>query len=240
LVGKATQQLDWLTCLRQARQEERLRISRLLHDEVGQVLSAVGLQIELLRMDCAGLPAVAERIAETQKLLASALQEVRELSYDLDPAIVERLGLQTSLERLIRRYGRNFPGELHWRYEGDPQAQTLQAAALYRIAELALENAVRHSGASHIELQARAGADGARLEVRDNGRGFDYPKILNHSAAPGLRLMQYEAEAAGLEFRLASESEKGTIVTAWWSQRAAGPEARRAATPRAARPGRKR
>jgi signal transduction histidine kinase len=239
-LAAATKRTDWVACLKQAREEERLRIARLLHDEVGQVLSALGLQLELLRMDLSDVPGVAERIAGTQKLLAGTLEQVRELSYELNPAIVERLGLQASLERLIRRYGRNFAGELHWSYEGDPQAQTLQAAALYRIAELALDNAVRHSGASQISLQASAGADRARLEVRDNGRGFDYPQILDRSAAPGLRLMRYEAQVAGLEFRLASEPEKGTIVTAWWSPPAARSEPKRAATRRPTRPGGKR
>ena len=104
----ATKRADWVACLKQACEGERLRISRLLHDEVGQVLSALGLQLELLRMDLSDVPAAAERIAGTQKLLASALEQVRELSYELNPAIVERLGLHASLERLVGRYRRNF------------------------------------------------------------------------------------------------------------------------------------
>ena len=240
MVGKTTQQLDWPACLRQARDEERLRVSRLLHDEVGQVLSAIGLQIELLRMDCAGLAAVAERIAETQKLLARALEQVRQLSYDLSPAIVEQLGLQAALARLVERCRKSFAGQLSWKYEGDPQAQGPQAEALYRIAELALEEAVRHSGAGRITLEVKAMAEGGRLELRDNGRGFDSIGAMEGNRGAGLRLMQHEAQRAGLQFRLAGESEKGTIVTAWWSPPAARSQPKRAATRRPAKPGGKR
>ncbi|MGB9604358.1 MAG: sensor histidine kinase [Bryobacteraceae bacterium] len=231
---------EWAACFKHARDKERLRICRLLHDEVGQVLSAVGLQLELLRMDCAQAPELARRIGEAQQLLERALEQVRGLSYDLNPGIVERLGLGPALRRLLERYRRDFRGQLQWDYQGDEQARSPQASAIYQIAEQALDNAVRHSGASEIAITVEVGSGRLRLEVRDNGRGLSYPRALESSQGAGLRLMQHEAERAGLELNLASEPERGTIVTALWPPSAGAARGRRVAIRRPRKPGEKR
>ncbi|MDW8131032.1 MAG: ATP-binding protein, partial [Bryobacterales bacterium] len=92
-----------------------------------------------------------------------------------------------------------------------------QAQAIYWIADEALQNAVEHSGASEITLTFEAAPDALRLEVRDNGRGFPCERVLAATPALGLRLMQWEAETAGMELRLASGPQGGTIVTVVWS-----------------------
>ena len=95
-----------------AREVESARISRLLHDEVGQVLSAVGLQMDVLKLDSNRWhPEIAERIHEIQHMLDHAMQEVRALSYDLNPAVVERAGLQSALDRLVGRFRSIFKGQ---------------------------------------------------------------------------------------------------------------------------------
>ncbi len=209
-----------MASIREAKLRERARISRLLHDELGQVLSAAGLQMDLARMDCQQVPGVGERIAEAQKLLERALAQVRDLSYDLSPAIVERLGLEAALARLVARQRARFPGELEWSYRGESQLRGAQAEALYRVAEQALENAVEHSGARRINLSVEIARQTIKLEVRDDGKGFTGAKVLRETPAIGLRLMKLEAEEAGMEFRLASGPQGGTIVTVVWPPRA--------------------
>src|SRR6185295_11298799 len=87
-----------------AREVESDRVSRTLHDEVGQVLSAVGLQLDVLRLDFQKqAPEIAPRTIEIQKMLDLAMSQVRTLSYDLNPAVVERVGLQNALDRLVGR-----------------------------------------------------------------------------------------------------------------------------------------
>lgn len=230
---------DWIASFRRANVRERTRISRLLHDEVGQVLSAVGLQMDLLRMDCQQVAGVSNRIAETQKLLESALAQVRELSYDLDPATVERLGLETALARLAARYSKAFRGRLAWSYHGDPQLRGAQAQAIYRIAEEALQNAVEHSGAGEISLSVEATSHSLKLEVRDNGQGFPCQWVLEETPAVGLRLMKQEAEMAGMDFRLASEPQRGTIVTVVWPPAGGSWRSRKNAARAAKRSGRR-
>lgn len=207
---------EWISWLRRAMVRERERIARLLHDEVGQILSAAGLQMDLLRMDCQHIAGVGQRITDTQKLLERALAQVRDLSYDLNPAIVERLGLEGALARLVARHRTAFRGQLSWSYRGDPQTRGTQAQALYRIAEEALQNAIQHAEATDISLTAEATASALKLEVRDNGCGFRTEQVLGRTPAVGLRLMKLEAETAGMDFRLASEPQGGTIVTVVW------------------------
>src|SRR6185295_4709125 len=87
-----------------ARELESDRVSRTLHDEVGQVLSAVGLQLDVLRLDFQErLPEIGLRTMEMQKMLEQGISEVRALSYDRNPAVVERVGLQNAFDRLIGR-----------------------------------------------------------------------------------------------------------------------------------------
>ncbi len=230
---------DWIASFRRAMDRDRSRIARLLHDEVGQVLSAAGLQMDLLRMDCRQVAGAEEQIAEAQKLLERALVRVRELSYDLNPAIIERLGLEAACKRLVDRFGRSFRGKLAWSYCGDPQTRGVQAQALYRIAEEALQNAVEHSGAGEISISVEAGPQRLKLEVRDNGRGFACERALTETPAVGLRLMKLEAETAGMELRLASEPQRGTMITVLWPPERGSGKARKDVARRAERSGRR-
>src|ERR1017187_7867549 len=94
-----------LVSVMHAREQEGARISRILHDEVGQVLSAVGLQLDLLRMDLDEQSVeTPSRIVDIQKVLEQAVGQVRDLSYELNPSVVERTGLQFALDRLVGRH----------------------------------------------------------------------------------------------------------------------------------------
>src|SRR5687767_13617296 len=105
-----------------AREVESDRVSRLLHDEVGQVLSAVGLQLDVLKLDFREqLPEITERIKEIQSMLDQAVEQVRALSYDLNPAVVERAGLQRAMDRLVGRMRTQFSGSI--RFLHDPAAR---------------------------------------------------------------------------------------------------------------------
>lgn len=96
-----------------AREVESHRASRLLHDEVGQVLTAVGLQLDVLKLDFSDrVPEIADRVHEIQELVDGAVTQVRALSYDLNPAVVERAGLGRALDGLAGRYRGEFGGTL--------------------------------------------------------------------------------------------------------------------------------
>lgn len=203
---------DLLVRAMNAREREGARVARVLHDEIGQVLSAIGLQLDLLRMDIAESPERAiGRIGDVQKVIEGAVAQVRDLSYELNPCIVERSGLPAAMDRLVGRYRKMHSGSIRLLFDSSVRIPTHPATALYKIAEQALDNAVRRSGADHIAVLVKPSKGAAVIEIRDNGRGF-VPG--SESGGLGMHLMKYYAEEAGLQFSVASAHEKGTIVRA--------------------------
>jgi signal transduction histidine kinase len=196
-----------------AREVESARVSRLLHDEVGQVLSAVGLQMDVLKLDFkAKVPEIVERIHEIQKMLEHAVVEVRTLSYDLNPAVVERVGLPRALDRLAGRFRAQFSGTV--RFQCDPNIRLpLEIANIwYKIAELALENAVQHAQATRIEVNARTTKKAVILEVRDDGRGFSPEDANVQTPGLGLLMIEHYAAQVPIDVSLRSRPGKGTTV----------------------------
>lgn len=197
-----------------AREQDGARLARILHDEVGQVLSAIGLQLDLLRMDLdENVEGAVARIADVQRVLEGAVTQVRELSYQLNPSIVERTGLQFALDRLVGRYRKDFHGSIRLLFDPAVRVPVVAASALYKIAEQALDNAVRHADAGQIEVIAKVARQQVVLEIRDNGGGLP-PGVDPQGGGLGLFLMRHHADRGGLAFSVASAAEKGTIVRA--------------------------
>jgi len=207
---------DVLAAVLKAREQQGERISRILHDEAGPLLSAIGLQLDLLRMDLAEKsPGLSARLAESQNLLEQAVAQVRDLSSELNPRMVERAGLQGALERLAGRYGKYFAGALGLEFDASVRLRAAAASAMYGIAEQALDNAVRHARCSQIEVRVHHRQGAVTLEVIDDGRGFSVEPVSGQTPGLGLHLMRHHASQAGLEVSIASAPEKGTIVRAW-------------------------
>lgn len=202
-----------LIALVTARELEGTRVAQILHDEVGQVLSAVGLHLDVLRLDMQDrVPEITVRTAEIQQMLELAITQVRGLSYELNPAIVERAGLQFALERLCGKYREMFSGSLRLLYDNAIRVPLTVGNAIYKISELALENAVAHAQATQIEVLARPASGGTTVDIRDNGRGFDPEKLNPESSGLGLMLMGHHGLQSGVQFKLKSSPRIGTVV----------------------------
>lgn len=196
-------------------QEEELgRVARLLHDDVGQTLSATGLHLDLLRQELGGTaPEAAAQVSEIQNALGRAMASVRELSQALNPTRVERAGLIYVLERLVERLQQGFAGSILLAYDPSVHLPVEAATGFCRIAECALDNAVRHSGATRVRVVVRRRRNAVVLEVRDNGAGFDLARVQRRATGIGLLRMRQCASHAGLLFSIATAPGKGTIVT---------------------------
>jgi signal transduction histidine kinase len=196
----------------EARDDESSRIGRVLHDEIGQLLTAAGLHLDAARQS---LKAEDQRqqLDEAQRAFERVIDVVRELSQSLPPAIVQRVGLAFALERLVARY--RGKGRQRIRFMHDPRARVDAriGQAMFRIAECALDNAVRHSEAPLVEVMLRWTSKGFLLEVRDQGRGFDLAAEREQPSGLGLLLMEHSARRAGLAFAVQSKPEAGTIVS---------------------------
>ncbi|MEO8597752.1 MAG: ATP-binding protein [Candidatus Solibacter sp.] len=198
-----------------AQEFERTMVSKFLHDSVGQNLTALGLQLDLVRMDLESVsPESCLHIAEIQKMLGEMMESVREYSYELNPSTVERSGLRPALDRLAGRLRQRFTGVLRINVDPSLKLDPKLASTLYQILQEAVENAVQHSGCSAIEIAVKSSRTGTLLEVRDNGRGFDPADLVSGRRGLGLLSMEHYAAQAGLELTITSTRESGTKVRA--------------------------
>jgi signal transduction histidine kinase len=203
-----------------AQEFERNMLSKFLHDMVGQNLTALGLQLDLARMDLETVsPETCVRIAEIQHVLETIMEQVRDYSYHLNPSAVERAGLRSALDRLITHIRGRFTGGLRVNVDPNLKLDPKIASAFYHITQEAVENAVQHSSCSAIEIAVKSTRTGPSMEVRDNGRGFDPADILSGARGLGLLSMEHYAAQAGLDLSITSNKKTGTTV------RATGPEA---------------
>jgi two-component system sensor histidine kinase UhpB len=196
-----------------AREVENNRVSRVLHDDVGQVLTAVGFQLDVLRLDLQErVPEIEARTREIQAVLDQAVEQVRALSYDLNPAVVERAGLHAALDRLLGRFRKEFAGTIRFLFDTSIRIPIQVANAWYKITELAVDNAVRHACATRIEVHVRPTGKTTVLEVKDSGEGFSVIEVRSRPAGLGLLLMEHYASQAPIRLDIKSTPGKGTTV----------------------------
>lgn len=204
-----------LVTLMNAQEEEWGRISRILHDEVGQIMSAVGLHLDVLRMDLEHqAPEVTARTTEIQELLERAITLVRDLSYELNPAVVEKAGLEFAMDRLIGRYRQKYSGSIRLMVDLSEHLPPEVASAFYKIASQAVANAVQHAKCSQIEVLVKTSHKGTVMEVRDQGIGFPIEQVKGRVPGLGLLLMEFHASQAKLQLSITSAPGEGTIVRA--------------------------
>ncbi|HXM41834.1 MAG TPA: histidine kinase [Bryobacteraceae bacterium] len=199
----------------EALESDRARLPQLLHDRVGQSLSAAGLQLDLLRMDLAesALP-VPQRIGEIQAMLDTVMGLVRDVNRELNPAIAERAGLRAALDRLAGRLRTDFSGNVRVFADATAQPSPEAAAALYRIAQEASRHAARRTGCSAIEILLKSLRSGPALEIRDNAPGPDAADWTFRGGWLERLVMQHFADRAGIELQIESAPGKGTLVRA--------------------------
>jgi signal transduction histidine kinase len=198
-------------------EQERRQLARELHDEIGQVLTAVkiDLQTQLLRI---GAEPDGEGIEGSIKLVDGALNRVRSLSLDLRPSQLDDLGLQPALRWYLDRQARSSGLAVEFKADLpparlDPGVET----ACFRIAQEAMTNVLRHAGASRVRVDLRARDGEIELVVEDDGRGFNVPAAQARAASGeslGLLGMEERAELAGGRIKMLSAPGKGTRIEA--------------------------
>ncbi|HEV2357318.1 MAG TPA: GAF domain-containing sensor histidine kinase [bacterium] len=156
-----------------AQEDERRRIARELHDETGQSITALIVNLDIARAAAEGVPQIAEALDRLKDLAEGTLEEVRKLIYDLRPTVLDDLGLTSALRWYAHQQlePRGIEVEFH-NHVGETRLETVVETTLFRIAQEAMWNVVKHSGATRVELGLDLIPDGVRLRVQDNGRGF--------------------------------------------------------------------
>jgi two-component system sensor histidine kinase UhpB len=189
-----------------AQEEERARVARDLHDEVNQSLTGLLLRLEAARE--AAPPELEPEIAETKALANQAMRELLSLARQLRPTALDDLGLAAAIAGLVERLGE---GEIEGTVAVDGDFSDLGDDAqlvVYRVAQEALSNAARHSGAAHVTVTLRRDAKGVELAVADDGRGFAFA-----DSERGLGIGGMRERALLVEGELTIESRPGAGTT---------------------------
>jgi signal transduction histidine kinase len=196
---------------REAEERERRRIGRELHDQAGQLLLALRLELELMERQAE--PALRGRLRAARALAEQTVAEVRRAIAALSPALLERLGLPAALRRLAGRTGRDHNlavraavGQLPARLPAE------LAEAVYRVAQEALCNVAKHARATRVNISLRAADKRIRLRVSDNGDGFCADKAWARPMVFGLAGMRERATLLGGKLAVRSALGKGTVV----------------------------
>ena len=201
----------------EAQEEERRRIARELHDQIGQVLTAVKMNLHTVQRVTNGSDA-GSYIRDNIEAVDEALRLVRDLSVDLRPPLLDDLGLVTALRWYVDRYAKRTGIAAEVKVKLPDQnarfSRELETAC-FRIAQEALTNVVRHARATGVSLRLTKDEDLLVLSVKDNGVGFD-PEALRRRAPRAVTLgllgMQERAHAAGGDVEIVSEVSKGTEI----------------------------
>jgi len=196
-----------------AQDEERARVARELHDSTAQMLAAVMLQLGVAARESTS-PALSERIAMLRQMASEALEEVRSLSHTIHPRVLDDLGLAAALEWIARQTREQDSLDVEVFSDDGPAIPKLPASALYRIAQEALRNAVRHGHARRVELWLRRAPGTATLEVVDDGRGFDVGRAEKRRPGMGLFSMRERVGLVNGTLALVSAPGRGTRVVA--------------------------
>jgi len=204
----------------ESQEEERARLSRDLHDGISQWLVSIKLQIEagIVRL-ASGVPgqqqAAQRGFEHAADQLSNVMGEVRRISHNLRPAILDDLGLAAALHHLGQEYTLSSATPVHFEASGSTDHLSDTAnTVLFRLAQEALTNIERHAGASRIEISLAAEAGGVTLRIRDDGVGFDADSIAKHpKRGIGLRNMMERMDAIGGRFAIVSSAD-GTLLTA--------------------------
>ena len=218
---------DYIAAITQGQEEERKRLARELHDDTIQALIALGQRVEMAQKALPGDPEhAAERLAAARGMIAESLEGVRRFSRDLRPPYLDDLGLAPALGMLAHSGVRNGAGEAT---SGERQGPIIDVStigpvrrlppdmelAAYRIVQEALNNVIRHAQATNAWVEARFDTDQLMLVVRDDGHGFEIPRLPDDLARRGhfgLMGIQERALLYGGQVTVRSSPGEGTTL----------------------------
>jgi len=201
----------------QAQEDERRRIAREIHDGLGQMLTAIKFNLEILEDMITVGQEGQDRIHDMKGLLDDVMKEAREISHNLMPSVLDDFGLIPALQLLSEQFMNRTAVKSHFHTSGiterlDPQIEI----GLYRIAQESLNNVAKHAEATEVNLQFIRYPEGIRLVIEDNGKGItEKPDIVRATGKGGMGLVSMRERAAsfGGVLTIDSTPKSGTFIT---------------------------
>jgi signal transduction histidine kinase len=191
-----------------AREAERRRIARELHDELGQWLTALKMELSTL-LPIAAHDELAQRVGSMVSIVDEMVSSVRRIASDLRPLMLDELGLNAAVEWLVRESSRRMGIEIVLRLEdADPPVSEAATIALYRMVQEALTNIARHARASEVRVELRRQSGEVLLTVQDNGVGFS-EKEISREGSHGLMGIRERAHMLGGQLQVGNMAGGG-------------------------------
>ena len=200
----------------EAQEGERRRMSRELHDQVGQILTAVKMNLHALRQKCSA-PEILSSIEDNMKVIDEAVDQVRDLSVDLRPLLLDDFGLVVAVRWYLDRQAKScgVPADFTTLSLGeDDRFSSELETACFRIVQEAVTNVARHARASRISVVLQRVEQDLILLISDDGAGFDMKALRTSAATLGLRSMEERVQAMGGSITIDSAPALGTAICA--------------------------
>jgi len=208
--------------LQTVREDERARLARELHDELGALLTAAKLDVARIRRMTKSAPDIDERLKHMSELLDQGIALKRRIIEDLRPSALSNLGLVPALEILTTEFAQRSGLQLSVELAEVPTDDG-DRLALYRLVQEALTNVLRHAKAKHVRVSLGEADGWLQLHIRDDGQGFNPDAV--GAGHHGLLGMRYRIESLGGTLQLLSAPGRGTLVLARLPRRATLPPA---------------
>ncbi len=199
--------------LLEAQEIERRWLARELHDEIGQLLTALLLHLGI----CVHAPAesVRPKLEEALKIARDLMSRVRKMSLDLRPTMLDDLGILHPMLWQVENYLSRTGIAVHFKHSGvEGRFPRDCETAIYRIVQESLNNVARHAGVKEVWVNLWADAENLNVQVEDRGKGFEPSQLRADRASAGLAAMNERAAALGGKLTLDSAPGKGTRITA--------------------------
>lgn len=202
----------------QAREDERKRISRDLHDEISQTLVGINIQLENLAREPTFNPRVLrQKIARTQRWVEKSVAIVHRFAVELRPTSLDDLGLIVTLQACLNDFMKRTGIRVHFTtFAAVEKLNNRQRTMLYRTIQAALDNVAKHADASRVTVNLCRRADAIQLEIFDDGKAFDVERVMRVKGGKHLGLldMRERAEMLGGTFKVESKPGEGTTLRA--------------------------
>lgn len=196
----------------QIEEVERRRISQEIHDETGQSLLCIRLNLEMLESVAEKDEEMRVRLRATRHLAERTVDEIRRIIAALNPEVIDKLGLAAALRQLATRFRDIAAAAVRVEVGQLPELPGRMPLVVYRLAQECLSNAARHADAKSVKVRVDAADKVLRLRVQDDGKGFDLSQALAKPGSFGLSGMQERVSLLGGRMKIESRPHEGTAI----------------------------
>jgi PAS domain S-box-containing protein len=198
----------------EGQEQERTRIGRELHDDIGQRLAMLAVELEQLHQDPPNLPEVRSRMGELQKQASEIAADIQSLSHELHSAGLHYLGIAGAMRGFCHEFGEKQKVEIDFKTQDLPSPLSPELSlCFFRVLQEALHNSAKHSGVRHFEVRLWGASDEIHLTIRDSGAGFELEEA-RKGRGLGLISMEERLKLLNGTFSIESQPQRGTTIHA--------------------------